>query len=908
MSTVCRPRRAPLLVPMFIVLALAGQPVGAQMLAVNRPATVVRFARDVPSDLTATPLALRAPISLQLRRVTIERALQAVMEKSGISLSYSSAVVPLQRTVSVSVQDEPVVEALRQILGGAGVELWISSEGRMALIPEARPVTVDPAMIGTITGHVTSASSGTPLPSVTVRVSGTQQGALTNADGRYAITGVPDGDHFVIAQRIGFARDSARVTVTDGGTATADFALREVATTLATVAVNVGYGTTERRNVTGAISSVTADQLEAQPVQSVDQALLGRAAGVQVSVSGGQPGGNASVRIRGGNSVSAGNEPLYVIDGVPVLSNAGASNTATLMTQGARGVNPLSAINPDDILSIDVLKDASATSIYGARAANGVVLITTKTGRRNGSQVTVGAYVGQQEVRHKLDLLNATEFATLVNEAYVNSGSAAPYSASDIGSFGKGTDWQDAIFRTAPVQNYDLGFAGGDTNTRYFVSGSLLRQQGIVIGTDLTRGTFRLNLDQNITSRLRIGNRLTFSRSSGTILPNGGNGQETSSILLNAILAPPTIGVKDASGAYNTEFNFLTGRPFNNPVSSALEITNNESQTRGIGNVFGEYDVYHGLTLRSTLGGDFLSSTQNFYSPANTLPGRNYGGYGSRGQLQATTWQNENTLRFTRGFSEIHNVDLLGGITFERSNTVNVSGTAQQFFTDRLRENGLNNAGTFVGVYTGSPHSSLLSYFARANYSLLDRYLLTVTGRRDGSSKFGLGNQYAFFPSAAFAWRVADESFVKSLNIFDELKLRTSYGRTGNQDIGNYASLATLSSTAYAFGGVRAIGYVPGTLANPNLKWETTDQFDVGVDVGVLGSRVSMTADYYRKHTKDLLFYVPVPATSGFSSSLQNIGALQNRGFEFGINTINLTGPLTWNSALNRAWHRNKVL
>ena len=769
------------------------------------------------------------------------------------------------------------------------------------------PAVVTIAQTGTITGTVTSASSNAPLPAVTVRVAGTPQGASTNADGRYTIVGVSAGEHIVVAQRIGFARDSMRVTVPDNGTVAADFSLREVATTLATVAVNVGYGTTERRNVTGAIASVSADQLEAQPVQSVDQALLGHAAGVQVTTASGQPGGNAAVRIRGGNSVSANNQPLYVIDGVPVLSNANESNTNTLMTQGG-GVNPLSALNPEDILSIDVLKDASATSIYGARAANGVILITTKTGRRRGNSVSLNAWVGQQEVRHKLDLLNATEFANLVNKAYTNAGSAAPYSAADIASFGKGTDWQDAIFRTAPIQNYDLGFSGGDTSTRYFVSGSLLRQQGVVIGTDMTRGTFRLNLDRTINDRLRIGNRISFARSDGTILPNGGNGQETSSVLLNAILAPPIFKVKDPSGAYNTQYNFLTGRQFNNPVSTALEITNNEQQNRAIGNFFGEFEVMRGLTLRSTLGGDYLTSTQNFYSPANTLPGRNFNGQGSRGQLQSTIWQNENTLHYNAAFAGIHSVDLLGGVTFQRSNTVNVSGTAQNFFTDRLRENGLSNAGTFVGVYTGAPHSSLLSYFSRVNYGLLDRYLFTLSGRIDGSSKFGSGNQYAFFPSAAFAWRASDESFIRALNIFDDLKFRTSYGRTGNQDIGNYASLATLSSTAYAFGGVRAIGYAPGTLANPNLKWETTDQFDAGMDASWLASRLTVTADYYRKHTKDLLFYVPVPATSGFGNTLENIGALQNRGFELGVNTINFTGPFTWNSALNVAWNRNKVL
>ena len=764
------------------------------------------------------------------------------------------------------------------------------------------------AQTGTVSGHVTSAASGDPLPSVTVRVANSTLGAMSDANGRYSIAGVPAGAQIVFAQRIGFGRDTVRVTVPDGGTVIADFSLRVVATTLATVEVNVGYGTQERRNVTGAVSSVSSEQISTQPVQSVDQALLGRAAGVQVTTASGQPGATAAVRIRGGNSISAGNDPLYVIDGVPVTADVNQTNTNTLMTQGARGMNPLSSINPDDIESIDILKDASATSIYGARAANGVILVTTKAGRRRGNTVSFGAYVGQAEVRHKLDLLNAQEFARNVNDAVVRGGAPAPYSAADIAAFGKGTDWQDAIFRTGPVQNYDLAFSGGDTTMRYYLSGAFMNQTGVIIGTDMKRGSVRLNLDRDVSKRLRIGNRLTLSRQDGSVLPNGGNGQETASVLLNAILAPPTLPVYTSGGDYFTGFNFLNGRVFANPVATALGTVNTETDARAIGNLFGEYDLIPGLTFRTSIGGDYLNSTQNFYSPNYTNPGRNVSGQGSRGQLAATTWLNENTLHYNRAFAEIHSLDLLGGLTFQRSNTENVSGTAQGFNTDRLGTNGLSQAQTFVGVYTGEPHSSLLSYFTRANYGLLDRYLFTLSGRVDGSSKFGAGNRYAFFPSAAFAWRASDESFIKALGLFDDLKVRTSYGRTGNQDIGNYAALATLSSTVYVFGGGRAIGFVPGGLANPDLKWESTRQYDVGLDVGVLGSRIGLTADYYDKKTSDLLLYVPIPATSGNSSVLKNIGAVANKGAELTVNTVNLSGPFTWNSQLNLAWNRNKVL
>ena len=365
--------------------------------------------------------------------------------------------------------------------------------------------------------------------------------------------------------------------------------------------------------------------------------------------------------------------------------------------------------------------------------------------------------------------------------------------------------------------------------------------------------------------------------------------------------------MRTSGGEFFIDVNPLTGRNFSNPVATALQITNREQQSRVIGNLYGEYDLLPALTLRGTLGADYLNSQQDFYSPATTYPGRTNGGQGSRGSLQSTTWQNENTIHYTRPIGT-DNLDLLGGMTLERINSQSISGASQGFGNDALSVNGLNTAKTFVGVWTGAPHSSLLSYFMRANYNLKERYLFTLTGRRDGSSKFGTGKQYGFFPSGAFAWRASDESFFKSRGWFDDLKFRLSYGRTGNQDIGNYASLATLGSTVYVFGGTRSIGYAPATVANPDLRWETTDQFDGGVDLAVLQSRIAVTADVYNKKTSDLLLYVPVPATSGFGTSLQNVGSVRNRGFELGVNTVNLTGKLGWTSSLNLSFNRNRVL
>ena len=899
------PCRFPLWLPLLLAVALA--PAAGQQLAPSRTASVVRFTSNVAADLDAVPLTLRQPVTLQLRRVTVERALQEVMAQAGLTLTYSRAVVPLDRVVSVSVENESVVEALRQVLGGTGVELWISAEGRMALVPEQRQTRVEaPAFAGTIAGRVTS-ESGEPLPAATVSIAGTRLGSSTGPDGRYTIVNVPAGSHQLRAIRIGFGADTQTVTVVDGQTTTADFTLRPLALQLQEV-VSIGYGTTERRELTGAISTVSSEDIESAPIRSVDEALLGRAPGVTVVTSSGQPGAGAMVRIRGGNSISASNQPLYVIDGVPIAATANGVNTGTLMTQGAGGLNPVAGLNPDDIESIDILKDASATSIYGARAANGVVLITTKRGRAGRNTVNFGSYYGTQEVRRKLPLLNATQFATMVNAAYVNGGNPPPFTPAEIAALGTGTNWQDAIFRRAPVQNYDLAFSGGDQDTKYYISGSLLKADGVVIGSNMDRGAFRLNLDQDVSSRFRIGNRLTMSREKGQVLPHGGNGQEVSSVVLAALLAPPTIPVRLASGEFFNDVNPLTGRPFQNPVATALLITNQEEQNRVIGNGFAEYDLFTGLTLRTTLGIDYLTSTQNFYSPSNTLPGRNVGGQGSRGNAETTNWLSETTVNYKRELGTLHDVDLLGGVTFQKTDVTNVSGTSQGFLTDRLRENGLITATTFIGVYTGNPHSSLLSYFSRANWGIADKYLFTVTGRVDGSSKFGTGNQYGFFPSAAFAWRLSEEGFIRRFGFFDDLKLRTSYGRTGNQDIGNYASLATLGSTVYSFNGTRSTGFVPATLANPDLKWESTDQTDIGLDIAVLENRLAFTADWYNKKTRDLLLYVPVPKTSGFGSSLQNIGSVRNRGFELGINTVNLTGALGWTSSLNLAWNRNKVL
>jgi len=891
-----------------VTLLAAAPRVEAQQASASAPrflamAATTSSAADAARWRDASDAAvLRRRISLDVQNVSLGQALAVVAERAGLRLTYSAAVVRLDLPVTLSASNLTVGAALSALLYDADVDVLLTPGGGAALVKRG---SLGELQVGTVLGRVTDSASGAGVERATIAVLGTTLNAFSDRDGNYRLLNVPVGTHTVRAARIGYAPATQPVTVADGQEVRADFTLAQRVTELERV-VAIGYGTAPRRDVTGAVASVTSEDVTAQPVATLDQALVGRAAGVQVVTASGQPGAGAMVRIRGGNSISAGNDPLYVVDGVPLTTNTGDATPGILLSQSVRGMNLLGGIDPRDIESIEILKDASASAIYGARAANGVVLITTKHGRAGQNTVSFGSYLGAEQVRRTLPLMDATQFAEMVNTAYTNAGQAVPF--PNPSALGVGTDWQNVIFRTGYTRGYDASVAGGDQRTQYYLSGSLLQSDGIVTGTDMTRRSFRLNIDRTVSSRFRLGNRLTVSRSRGKILPNAGAGQEVPSVVLNALTAPPTLAVRDSGGELYVGTNPLTGRPFPNPLASLTEITNEERQTRLIGNVFAEFDIRDGLTLRSSAGLDFLNSLQDYYAPSTVLPGRNYSGEGARGQMETMSWVAENTLHWRRGFGERHQLDAVGGITLQRTIADGVSAGARQFLTDRLGVSGLGTGSVFLPPTTPTPSSSLLSYFARANWSIEDTYLFTLTGRIDGSTRFGTGNQYGFFPSAAFAWRASQEDFVRRLNVFDDLKLRASYGRTGNQDIGNYAWLSTLCSTSYPFGSSRAIGFVPCTMANTNLKWETTDQLDFGVDAELFGGGLSVTADYYGKTTHDLLYNVPVPQISGYGSTLRNIGRVRNRGFELTVGTEHRTPSLNWGASLNLAWNRNRVL
>ncbi|GEO06466.1 SusC/RagA family TonB-linked outer membrane protein [Adhaeribacter aerolatus] len=747
-----------------------------------------------------------------------------------------------------------------------------------------------------VTGRVTS-KNNEGLPGVTILLKGTAIGTTTGADGTFSLK-LPDASGVLVISFIGYTTQEVAVP----GSGKLNVVLADDAKALEEVVV-VGYGTQKKSDLTGAITSVKAEDLKTQPLTSIDQGLQGRASGVQVTQSSGQPGAVASIRIRGGNSLQGGNEPLYVIDGFPVYSGGGLSTPGT-----GPNLNPMASLNPGDIESIEILKDASATAIYGSRGANGVVLVTTKNGKRGRDVVSFESYYGMQQNRKKIDLLNATEFANLVNDAYTNDGLAPIYTPAQIAGFGEGTDWQEEIFTPAPIQNYQLSFSGGDEKTTYALSGGYFKQDGTLINSYFDRINTRVNLERKVNQKFNIGTHLTFNRTTGNTPRTGNDGGQNQGAILASLLMNPILPVyeDEALGLYTVRSD--RGGEVPNPVAMARELINENTVLRLLGDIYGQYEIIKGLRLRVSLGTDLLNNKGNYFIPSTLAFGQATKGYGLVSNTTSTTWLNENILTFDKKINDNNALSLLAGVTFQGNRSETVAASSQGFVTNALQENSLQSGSTFNEPTTASPEWGLISYIGRANYNFKEKYLLTLTGRVDGSSRFGEGNKYGFFPSAALGYRLAEEQFIKDLNFFDDLKLRVSYGITGNQEIGQYNALATLVSNNYNFGGALVTGFRPNRVPNPDLRWEKTGQFDVGLDLGILNNRLRFTLDAYHKKTTDLLYSAAIPWTSGYATALQNIGSIENKGLELGINSDNLTGAFKWTTNFNIATNTNKVL
>lgn len=748
----------------------------------------------------------------------------------------------------------------------------------------------EPTINSITSGTVADSKTQSALDGATVQIKGTTNIATTDSKGRFTLRTGQKLPYTLIVSFVGY-----QTLETIASTSDIEIKLQAAEGNLNEVVV-VGYGVQKKSDLTGSVASVSPKLIRQSPVSSFDRILQGSVAGVQVIQTSGQPGSAVSLRIRGGNSITGGNEPLYVIDGFPVYNDNADANAG--VTSGP-SINSLASLNPNDIEAIDVLKDASATAIYGARGANGVVIITTKKGKPGQNIVTYEGYYGQQEIIKTIDVLTSSkQWAQLKNDALINAGKPAFYTQSQLDALEGGTDWQKAAFKRAPIQSHQFNISGGDEKTRYAIALNYFKQDGIIKNSDFRRFSARLNLDRTISEKFKTGTTLTASR----VDANEANANVVSTLLL----LPPTVSIYDSAGNYTLQSPFEVA--LGNPIATLEKEINQTKTFRFLGIIYGEYAIIPGLTARVSVGADIINNKQNRYLPSSLYEAYTVNGSASVGAKSVNTLLNENTLTYTRKIKE-HNLTVLAGYTQQSYKSENVTASAQGFVSDLLTYNNLSSGSLSVIPVSSAADWSLKSFIGRINYSLASKYYITVTARADGSSRFGKNNKWGYFPSAALAWNAGNEHFLKGSKLISNLKLRVSAGVTGNQEIGQYQSLATLTNNGYLIGNVLSVGFAPNRIANADLSWEKTAQYDAGIDIGLLKNRISIVLDAYYKRTSALLLTVPIPYTTGYSTSLQNYGTVANKGIELSVNTQNIsTKNFTWNTNLVFSLNRNKII
>lgn len=740
------------------------------------------------------------------------------------------------------------------------------------------------AQSGSITGTVTSAEGGAPLGGVHVSVVGTGIGGTTRDDGRYTIV-VQPGTYTVRATRIGFTPDSATgVVVTPDGSTTANFQLKPSVSTLTDVVV-IGYGQEKARDITGSVATVTSKDFNPGRIVSPQQLIQAKVPGVQV-VGSNEPGGGVSIRIRGGSSVTSSNEPLFVVDGLPLAIGGGVS----------AGRDPLNFLDPNDIETITVLKDASATAIYGSRGANGVVIITTKSGKQ-GSRVTYNGSVSRSSVVGGPELLNAAQFRASVTQ----------YAPANLGLIGTGdTNWLDAVEQSAGGQEHSVAVAGSKEDMNYRLSLGYLNQRGVLQGSNVKRVSTAVSYnDQLFSNKLEVQANVRGTRTDDAFTPN--------SVLGNAVAFAPTQSITTSSGAFTQYASSLAP---GNPLATLALVSDQGTTYRGLGNLQGTYRMpfIEGLSTTMNVGYDLAKAERTTFNPSTERGQAGVGGTFYRNSPSQVNTVFDAYATYAPSFDQFQShLDLTAGYSYERAVGDYPSFTAQGLSSNLLGPNGLPAATTQINVLT-QDESRLASFFARANYSLRDRYLVAASVRRDGSSRFGPAKQWGVFPSISFGWRIVDEAFMRRFTPISDLKLRASYGVNGNQAFANYQYFSTYTisgSQAQAQFGNVFIPTIRPSAADPNIKWEQTTSNDIGLDYGLLDNRFTGSVDYYFKKTKDLIFNVPIAAGTNLSNYLTtNIGSLQNRGLEFGLNAQILEGTrgLTWNANFTASTNTNKLL
>lgn len=754
----------------------------------------------------------------------------------------------------------------------------------------------EPAVVSTVKQNMLKGSvhdSKGPVLGVTVSVKGGSNSSSTDNEGNFSI--LADSSATLQFSAIGYQEQAIKV----GTNTTIAVILKSQSRTIEAVqVVAVGYGTMNRATLASAVSSIGAAEIENEVLPSIAQAIQGKAGGVQVSQKSGSPGGGLSIRVRGTTSINASSDPLYVVDGIPINSTTNFVGGSNFNFGGAtQGINILASINPGDVQSVEILKDAASSSIYGARAANGVVLITTKKGQAGTSQFHFNMYEGfsQMPSERKYKMMNTAKYQDYMLDYYKYADREIPKEI--LANPDVNTDWQDAIFRNAPTRNYELAAQGGSENTQYYTSIGYMQQGGILRNSDFNRLSARLNLDHQHSEKLRFNTAINLTRAKNARVQeeNSKEGPTKSGFFM-----APNLPVYTADGSYNYD---QVSRSKENPVAM-LELPTNQAETfRVLANVSAEYQFIPELTLKTSFGTDISFIDETFFMPPNGLRSfASQGGIGARRNTRDQLWINETTLTYDKTFGD-HHLNVLAGGSVQESKLEFVHAQRSNFPSNDI---GYINAGGVISGADSYPEEwAIASAFGRINYDYKSKYIVTANMRTDGSSRFGAANRWASFPSVAAAWRLSEEDFLKSSTIVSELKLRGSWGVTGNQNIGNYASYTLYSAGQNYLG---QTGFIPNILGDKNLKWETTKQVDIGIDVGLFHDRINILADYYHKNTSDLLMAAPIWHESGYQNRFTNAGNIENKGFEFELTTRNLVGAFQWTTSLNMTFNRNKVL
>ncbi|MBS0031180.1 TonB-dependent receptor [Chitinophaga sp. 22321] len=830
--------------------------------------------------LQVSAAAYAQRITLSEKQVSLEHVFKKIEKQSGYLFWFENATMQQTGKVNIQVKDATLQQVLELCFKDQPLTYSLMDN---IVVVSTKIAPFNPLTLLQIKGKVTD-EKGAALPGAIVKIKGSALATATDANGFFEFREAGNNVVLVVSF-VGFFTQEIPYT----GQADFTVTLREKPTGLDEVVV-VGYGQVAKKDLTGSVATIKSEAFENVPILSIDQMLQGKAPGMQVTSVSGQPGDGTSIRIRGGNSLNATNEPLYVVDGIIAASDE----------------FNLNLLNPEDIASIDVLKDASSTAIYGARGSNGVILITTKKGKQGRDRVSVNVNTGFQELPKFIEMMNGPEYAQLVNDQLASQGKAPFYSNVDSVA---NTDWQREITHRARQTSITAQASGGDAKSNYMLSGNYADQDGIILNSGFKRYQFRLNYTRNVSSKVQV--NTTLNAGSGLTRNNpvslGGLDYYSS-----ALGVAPTMPVYKADGTFALKREYSSGN-LNHPLAQATYISNPIRRNNLLGNVTFNYKPIKDLTFKSSFGTELNFIKNNSYS-SGQLPvakNGNGGGVASVTTTQEMMYLLENTLSYNKKFAGKHSLDAVAGMTFQSYTLESLNGKGSKYPTDGMEYNNLNGTdqSTFI-IGSGYSQFAIVSYLGRVNYGYKDKYLLTLTGRVDGSSRFAVNNKYAFFPAVAFAWRAIEEPFIKNLDVFSNLKFRASYGKVGNQAIPPYGSLPTLTGSRYILGNnSNTLGYIQGNYGNPDLRWETTGQYDLGIEAGFFKNRLTVEADIYSKRTNNLLNSKQLPEQTGYSSITTNIGAIRNSGLELMINTVNIDRRnFKWSTSFNIATNKNKVV